>query len=107
MNPYVQTLYDQIGRAAFFMMNARSIRFDNCKNSLQWQISNSSVAGVCVTYNFSHDLYDVSFLTITKAAISEIVIEHVEVSELHRTIERMTGLSLTIPTIQVKSRTET
>ncbi|CCH03527.1 hypothetical protein FAES_pFAES01033 (plasmid) [Fibrella aestuarina BUZ 2] len=81
---------------AFFMMGAKNFWFDNDTNTLRWQIANSSIKSVSVCYDTSIDLYDVSFLTETKTTISEIVIEQVEVSELHATIERMTGLRLSL-----------
>lgn len=96
MNPYVQTLYSQIGRMAFFMMGARRFRVDNRANSLRWQIANSKIQSVCVRYDIGTDLYEVSFLTETLKTISEIVIEQVEANELHATIERMTGLRLSL-----------
>ena len=96
MNPYVQTLYDQIGCMAFSMMGAKRFCVDNRANSLRWQIANSKIKSVCVRYDIATDLYEVSFLTETARTISEIVIEQVEVSELHTTIERMTGLRLSL-----------
>ncbi|GAB3562585.1 hypothetical protein GCM10027578_05000 [Spirosoma luteolum] len=96
MNPSVQILYNQIGRMAFFMMGAKRFRVDNRANSLRWQIANSKIDSVCVRYDTARDLYEVSFLTETAKTISEIVIEGVEVSELHATIERMTGLRLSL-----------
>jgi hypothetical protein len=96
MNGYVQTLYDQIGRMAFFMMGAKGFRVDNKTNTLRWQIANSSIKSVSVRYDVAIDLYEVSFLTETRKTISEIVIEQVEVSQLHATIERMTGLRLSL-----------
>ncbi|WP_041259690.1 hypothetical protein [Fibrella aestuarina] len=96
MNGYVNTIHNQIGGMAFFMMGAKNFWFDNDTNTLRWQIANSSIKSVSVCYDTSIDLYDVSFLTETKTTISEIVIEQVEVSELHATIERMTGLRLSL-----------
>jgi len=96
MNSDVQTLYNQIGRTAFFMMGAKRFRVDNRANSLRWQIANSKIKSVCVRYVIATNLYEVSFLTESAKTISEIVIEGVEVSELHATIERMTGLRLSL-----------
>lgn len=99
MNGYVQTLYDQIGRMAFLMMGAKQFRVDNKTNTLRWQIANSPIKSVSVRYDVATDLYEVSFLTETPKTISEIVVEQVEVSRLHATIERMTGLRLSLSRI--------
>lgn len=96
MNSYVQTLYDQIGRTAFFMMGAKAFRVDNKAHSLRWQIANSRIKSVTVRYDVAADLYELCFLTETKTTISEIVIEQVEAGQLHATIERMTGLRLSL-----------
>lgn len=96
MNPYVQTLYNQIGQTAFFMMGAKRFWVDNKTNSLRWQIANSKIKSVTGRYDAATDLYELSFLTETKKTIAEIVIEQVEVGELHATIERMTGLRLSL-----------
>ncbi|WP_019991107.1 MULTISPECIES: hypothetical protein [Rudanella] len=96
MNPYVQTLYDQIGPMAFSMMGAKRFHVDNRANSLRWQIANSKIKSVTVRYDITSDLYEVSFLTETAKTISEIVIEQVEIGQLHATIERMTGLRLSL-----------
>lgn len=96
MNGYVQTLYDQIGRMAFFMMGATGFRVDNKTNTLSWQIANSPIKSVSFRYDVAIDLYEVSFMTETKRTVTEIVIEQVEASQLHATIERMTGLRLSL-----------
>lgn len=96
MNPYLQTLYDQIGRMAFFMMGAKNITFDNVKNELRWRITNSRIKSIGIRYQVAEDLYELSFLTESKTTISEIVIEQVEARDLHATIERMTGLRLSL-----------
>ncbi|MBO0939217.1 hypothetical protein J2I47_21865 [Fibrella sp. HMF5335] len=96
MNPYLQTLYDQIGRMAFFMMGAKNITFDNASNVLQWRIANSKFNSVQVRYDIGEDLYQLTFSTETKQTITEVVMEQVEASDLHATIERMTGLRLSL-----------
>ncbi|XAZ81804.1 hypothetical protein A6C57_26800 (plasmid) [Fibrella sp. ES10-3-2-2] len=96
MNPYLQTLYGQIGRMAFFMMGAKNITFDNASNVLQWRIANSKFNSVQVRYDIGEDLYQLTFSTETKKTITEIVIEQVEANDLHATIERMTGLRLSL-----------
>lgn len=96
MNDYLQTLYDQMGRMAFFMMGAEDITFDNAKNTLQWKIANSKIRTITIRYDVGNDLYEVSFFTVGKATLLEVVIEQVEISELHATIERMTGLRLSL-----------
>ncbi len=101
MNEYLKTLYDQIGKAAFFMMNARQFTIDNEQNALEWTISGSSVSSVRVAYDFGEDLYSVAFMTQTLTHLSKVIIERVEVGELHATIERVTGLSLSIPQIRL------
>ena len=100
MNQYVRTLYEQIGREAFFMMNARHITADNQQNALKWHISGSPVSRVCVTYRREHDLYELGFMLESATHLTEVVIEQVAVDDLHKTIERMTGLSLTVPRVQ-------
>lgn len=94
MNSYMQTIHDHIGRTAFLMMGAKRFKVDNKANSLCWQIANSNISSVCVRHDSATDLYEVSFLTETHKMISEIVIEQVEICELHETIERITGLRL-------------
>lgn len=96
MNDYLQTLYDQIGRMAFFMMGAKDIRFDNAKNTLQWKIANSKIRTITIRYDLGEDLYEVSFFTVGKTTLLEVVIDQVEVGDLHETIERMTGLRLSL-----------
>ncbi len=99
MNPYLQTLYDQIGRMAFFMMGAKNITFDNARNELRWRIANSKIKRIGIRYQVAEDLYELSFFTESKITISEIVIEQVEAGDLHATIERMTGLRLSLSQI--------
>ena len=96
MNDYLQTLYDQIGRMAFFMMGAKDITFDNAKNTLQWKIANSKIRTITIRYDLGEDLYEVSFFTVGKTTLLEVVIEQVEIGNLHETIERMTGLRLSL-----------
>ena len=96
MNDYLQTLYDQIGRMAFFMMGAKDVTFDNAKNTLQWKIANSKIRTITIRYDLGEDLYEVSFFTVGKTTLLEVVIEHVEIGNLHETIERMTGLRLSL-----------
>ena len=94
MNDYLQTLYDQIGRMAFFMMGAKDITFDNAKNTLQWKITNSKFRTITIRYDLGEDLYEVSFFTVGKTTFLEVVMENVEIGNLHATIERITGLRL-------------
>ena len=96
MNDYLQTLYDQIGRMAFFMMGAKDVTFDNAKNTLQWKIANSKIRTITIRYDLGEDLYEVSFFTVGKTTLLEVVIDQVEVGDLHETIERMTGLRLSL-----------
>ena len=96
MNDYLQTLYDQIGRMAFFMMGAKDVTFDNAKNTLQWKIANSKFRTITIRYDLGEDLYEVSFFTVGKTTLLEVVIDQVEVGDLHETIERMTGLRLSL-----------
>ena len=96
MNDYLQTLYDQIGRMAFFMMGAKDVTFDNAKNTLQWKIANSKIRTITIRYDLGEDLYEVSFFTVGKTTLLEVVIEQVEIGNLHETIERMTGLRLSL-----------
>ncbi len=100
MNEYLKTLYRQIGRGAFLMMNAQNVTYDNKQNVLKWDISGSPVAAVRVTYKVREDLYELGFFINTPTHLTEVVIEQVEVSQLHETIERITGLSLRVPRIQ-------
>lgn len=96
MNPYLQTLNDQIGRMAFFMMGAKNITFDNASNVLQWQVANSKIKTIQVRYDLGEDLYSLTFSSVVKRTVSEIAIEQVEASDLHATIERITGLRLSL-----------
>ena len=99
INPYLQKLHDQIGRMAFWMMGAKDITFDNTKNTLRWKIANSRVKSASVRYDLGTDLYELSFLTETKTTIADIVIEQVEIGNLHATIEQMIGLQLSLTRI--------
>jgi hypothetical protein len=96
LNTCLQILVDQIGHPAFFMMNAHRFRADKATNTLSWRISNSRIQTVRVTYQTHLDLYELGFMTVSKSHISEIVIEHIGAGELHATIERMTGLRLSL-----------
>ena len=96
MNDYLQTLYDQIGQTAFLMMGAKDVTFDNAKNTLQWKIANSKFRTITIRYDLGEDLYEVSFFTVGKTTLLEVVIDQVEVGDLHETIERMTGLRLSL-----------
>lgn len=96
MNPYLQTLHDQIGGMAFFMMGTSHLTFNNAKNELRWRIANSTIHHVSVCYEQGDDLYCVSFFTKSRTTLSEIVIEQVDASELLATIERITGLRLSL-----------
>ena len=96
MNHYLQTLRDQIGGMAFFMMGAKNMTFNNNTNELRWRIANSTISHVSVRYEVADDLYQLTFSSATRTTVSEIVIDRVDVGELHATIERTTGLRLSL-----------
>ena len=102
MNHYLQTLREQVGGMAFFMMGAKNMTFDNAKNELRWRIANSTISHVSVRYDVGEDLYQVTFSSTSKNTVSEIVIEQLEASELHATIERYTGLRLSLSRVYAR-----
>ena len=102
MNHYLQTLREQIGGMAFFMMGAKNITFDNAKNELRWQIANSTISHVNVRYDVGEDLYQITFSSTSRNTVSEIVIEQLEAGELHAVIERYTRLRLSLSRIYAR-----
>ncbi|MBO0931888.1 hypothetical protein J2I48_12840 [Fibrella sp. HMF5036] len=87
---------------AFFMMGAKQMTFNNATNELRWRIANSTVNQISVCYDIGEDLYRITFVTESRATVSEVIIEQLEANELHATIERYTGLRLSLSRVYAR-----
>jgi hypothetical protein len=98
IRPELQTLYQQIGHKAFYMMGAKDITYDNKNLALSWKMGGGSKwRYVEVQYDIAADLYHLHFVNYKGHEITkEHNIERVEASDLHRIIEAQTGMRLSL-----------
>lgn len=88
-----RTIYNQIGKHAFYMMGAKN--FIKSEKALSWKIMRNSkgVIYIKVILN-SMDTYDIEFLNNRGIIINKI--ENIYNNQLHTTIEEHTGLNLSL-----------
>lgn len=85
------TIREQIGTRAMFMIGAKDLMGD--EKSLRFRIGRNAktVTHVKVTLTPA-DLYEIVFIRARGSKVTEVAREEIYVEDLHRSIERNTGL---------------
>ena len=94
------TIIEQIGKKAFFMMGAK--RFVAIEDGLQFKVGRNAkqVNLVEIKLNAS-DLYDVRFMWLTKRGVKvKSEYSDVYVDNLHAVLREGTGMDTTVPNVR-------
>lgn len=92
-----QTIADQIGRRALFMMGAKNLVGDATENSLRFQISDCREISHIIVKLEVADTYTVTFIKTRGINFKTVAtVEDVYADNLHAVIESQTGLRLSL-----------